>query len=126
LDSFEQGEQDLGLYEHNGKTYIVDHDHPSQFSGMTKDEWRRLKDELTGDEAPRAAAQPKPKPTTTAPKSPHVTDASSSDIVAQGKKIDEHGDKTLHEYNGGFYMVTQGNPTGRKISKPAWESMKYD
>jgi hypothetical protein len=128
LDSFKEGEQDLGLYEHNGKTYFVDHDRSNQFAAMSHDEWRRMKDELAGDEGPRAATvtPPKHKPTTTAPKSPHVTDASSSDIMAQGKNIDAHGNKTLHEYNGGFYMVTEGNPTGRKVSKPAWESMKYD
>lgn len=127
LDSFKEGDQNLALYEHNGRTYIVDHDHPDQFSSMSKDDWRRLKDELTGDERPRsvAIAHPKAKPIHTATDNPHVHEASSSDIFARGRKIDEHGNRSLHEYNDGLYMVTQGDPRGMKVSRPAWESLKY-
>lgn len=126
VDQLKDGDQDIGLYEYNGKTYLVDHDRPSQFSVMSKDDWRRLKDELTGDEGTRPTTQPKAKPDPSpATNNPHITEVSGTDILAQGKKIDEHGKASLHEYNGGFYMVTQGKPMGRKISKPAWESLKY-
>lgn len=127
LDEFREGEQNLSLYQYNGKTYLVDHDHPDQFSTISQDSWRRLKDELAGDDEPHAPPQHRP-PTQSAPptKSPQVTEAASSDILQHGKKIDEHGKASLHEYNGGLYMVTENKPTGLRISRPAWESIKYD
>ena len=126
LEHFKEGDQDLGLYEYNGKTYLVDHERPNQFSTMSADEWRRLKDELVGDGEPPHAEPIRPKPVSAPAKSPHVTTASSSDIVTHGKKVDEHGNKSLHEYGGGLYVVTQGKPNGLKISRTGWESMKYD
>jgi hypothetical protein len=127
LDEFREGEQNLSLYQYNGKTYLVDHDHPDQFSTISQDSWRRLKDELAGDDEPHAPPQHRP-PTQSAPptKSPQVTEAASSDILQHGKKIDEHGKASLHEYNGGLYMVTENKPTGLRISRPAWESIKYN
>ena len=127
LDEFREGEQNLSLYQYNGKTYLVDHDHPDQFSTISQDSWRRLKDELAGDDEPHIPP-PHRSPIQQAPptRSPQVTEATSSDILRHGKKIDEHGKASLHEYNGGLYMVTENKPTGLRISRPAWESIKYN